>query len=227
MAVPENNQNTIQPGAENTQQKSSDKEYNFAQIRQQLERERTEKVALAQELEKVKRVVQEKLAPPDDDGDDEPYVDHKRLKRELGKVAERTANETDNKIQQAVNRALGEERQRMWLKNNPDFHEVMQHAQAFADRDPELAETILEMPEGFERQKLVYKNIKALGINRPPEQKPSIQETIDQNRRSPYYQPTGVATPGYGVANGGKDYSPAEGQNAYKKMQELKSRLRI
>ncbi len=226
-ANPQDNQNTVQPGAENTQQKSNDKEYNFAQIRQQLERERTEKVALAQELEKVKRVVQEKLTPPDDDGDDEPYVDHKRLKRELGKVAERTANETDNKIQQAVNRALGEERQRMWLKNNPDFHEVMQHAQAFADRDPELAETILEMPEGFERQKLVYKNIKALGINRPPEQKPSIQETIDQNRRSPYYQPTGVATPGYGVANGGKDYSPAEGQNAYKKMQELKSRLRI
>jgi hypothetical protein len=225
MAVPESNPNTVQPGAENTQR--NDKEYNFAQIRQQLERERTEKVALAQELEKVKRVVQEKLAPPEDDGDDEPYVDHKRLKRELGKVAERTANETDNKIQQAVNRALGDERQRQWLKNNPDFHEVMQHAQAFADHDPELAETILEMPEGFERQKLVYKNIKALGIHKPPEQKASIQDKIDQNRKSPFYQPTGVATPGFGASNGGKDYSPAEGQNAYKKMQELKSRLRI
>jgi hypothetical protein len=36
-----------------------------------------------------------------------------------------------------------------------------------------------------------------------------------------------MATPGYGIINGGKDVSPAEGQNAYKKMMELKNRLRI
>ena len=69
----------------------------------------------------------------------------------------------------------------MWLKNNPDFYEVMNHAQAFADKDPELAESILEMPEGFERQKLVYKNIKALGIHKPAEQKPNIQDKIDSS----------------------------------------------
>jgi len=78
------------------------------------------------------------------------------------------------------------------MKNNPDFYEVMNHAQKFAERDPELAESILTMPEGFERQKLVYKNIKALGIHKKEEPKPSIQETIDKNRRSPYYQPSGV-----------------------------------
>lgn len=210
-------------------QKSNDKEYNFSQIRQQLEREKQEKLQLREEVEKLKKIAQEHLSPKEEEesGDDEPYVDHKRLKRELGKVVKQTYADTDNRIQTAVNRALAEERQRQWIKNNPDFYEVMNHAQAFADKDPELAETILEMPEGFERQKLVYKNIKALGIHKPPEPKSGIQDKIDQNRRSPYYQPSGMSSPGYGIVNGGKDYTPGEGKNAYDKMKELQKRLRI
>jgi len=217
-------QNQDQNGAADVQK--NDKEYNFAQIRQQLEREKNEKLHLKEEIEKLKKVAQSTLPSGDEDSadDDEPYIDHKRLKKELGKVVQKTYADTDQKINQAVSRALSEERQKQWLKNNPDFYEVMDHAQAFADRDPELAETILEMPEGFERQKLVYKNIKALGIHKKPEPTPSIQEKIDANRRSPYYQPSGVANAPYASAG---DYTPAGQKNAYQKMQELKGRLRI
>ena len=198
-------------------------------FQRKLDQERAARVAAE---EKVAQYAQKNLnrdAPQDDDDDDsdEPYVDKRRLEKRLGKVVKQVGNDTDTKIQNAVQSALAAERRTQWLKNNPDFNEVMSHAQAFADKDPELAETILEMPEGFERQKLVYKNIKALGIHKPPEDKPSIQSTIDANRRSPYYQPSGAGGPGYGIANGGKDISPAEGNNAYKKMMELKSRLRI
>lgn len=208
----------------------NDKEYNFAQIRQQLEREKQEKLQLKEEVEKLKQLAQERFAVKEEEDvdDEEPYIDHKRLKKELTKVVKQTKTETQSDIQAAVSRALAEERQRQWLKQNPDFHEVMEHAQTFADKDPELAESILEMPEGFERQKLVYKNIKALGLHKPQEQKKSdIQDKIEQNRRSPYYQPSGIGTAPYGMATVGKDWSPAEGQNAYKKMQELKSKLRI
>lgn len=226
-SVSPDNQN-VASGQQDNGQKANDKEYNFAQIRQQLEKERAEKSALMQELEKTKRLAQEKLSVPDeDDHDDEPYVDHKRLKKELGKVVQRTSSETDSKIQNAVNRALAEERQKQWVKNNPDFYDIMQHAQAFADKDPELAETILEMPEGFERQKLVYKSIKAMGLHKPPEQKSGIQDKIEANRKSPYYQPSGMGSPGYESHAGGKDYSEAEGKSAYAKMQDLKKRLRI
>ena len=207
-------------------QKTNDKEFNFAQIRQQLEREKQEKLQLKEEVEKLKKIAQEQLSPKDEDdsSDDEPYVDHKRLKKELGKVVKQTSADTENRIQTAVNRALAEERQKQWIKNNPDFYEVMNHAQAFADKDPELAETILEMPEGFERQKLVYKNIKALGLHKPPEPKSNIQDKIEQNRKSPYYQPSGVANAPYAAAG---DFTPVGKENAYKKMQELKNRLRI
>lgn len=212
------------------QQAPSDKELNFRKqeemFKRQLEQERQARLAAE---EKVSQYAQERLkgqhaVDDEDEGDDEPYIDKKRLKRELGKVVKQTTTETDNKIQSAVQSALAAERQTQWLKNNPDFYEVMNHAQAFADKDPELAETILAMPEGFERQKLVYKNIKALGMHKKEEPKSSVQDKIEQNRRSPFYQPSGVATAPY---SGAGDFSAAGQQNAYKKMMELKSRLRI
>jgi len=207
----------------------NDKEYNFAQIRQQLERERLEKQALMEELEKTKKVAQQALSPREDDEDDsdEPYVDHRRLEKKLAKFSVKTKQETDERINSAVQKALSEERRQMWLKNNPDFYDVMQHAETFAQRDPELAETILAMPEGFERQKLVYKNIKALGLHKKEEPKSNIQDKIDQNKRTPFYQPSGMGAPGYGIVSGGKEYSPSEGKNAYEKMKELQKRLRI
>lgn len=209
----------------------SDKELNFRKqeemFKRQLEQERAARLAAEEKVAQLAQQHISKQHDDDDDDDNEPYIDKKRLKKELSKVGKQVSNDTDTKIQNAVQSALAAERQNQWMKQNPDFYEVMNHAQTFADKDPELAETILAMPEGFERQKLVYKNIKALGIHKKPEEKPSIQATIDANRKSPYYQPTGVASPGYGVYNGGKDISPAEGQNAYKKMMELKSRLRV
>ena len=219
--------------AQSHESKQSDKEFNFRKqeemYKKQLEQERQARFAAE---EKVAQLAESRLktsnsSEEDDDDDDEPYIDKKRLKKEFGRVVKQVSSETDNKIQTAVQNALAAERQTQWLKNNPDFQEVMGHAQAFADRDPELAETILEMPEGFERQKLVYKNIKALGIHKKEEPKSSIQDQIEKNRRSPFYQPSGMASPGYGISHGGKEVTPAEGINAYKKMQELKNRLRI
>jgi len=223
---------SVSPQDNQTQatQAPSDKELNFRKqeemFKRQLEQERQARIAAE---EKVSQYAQERLkgqnaVDDEDDGDDEPYIDKKRLRRELGKVVKQTTTETDNKIQSAVQNALSAERQTQWLKNNPDFYDVMNHAQAFADRDPELAETILAMPEGFERQKLVYKNIKALGMHKKEEAAPSIQDKIESNRRSPFYQPTGVATAPYA---GGGDFSASGQQNAYKKMMELKNRLRI
>lgn len=205
----------------------NDKEYNFAQIRKQLEQERLEKAQIKQELEEVKKIAQDKMyrgSVDDDDGDDEPYVDKKTLKKHLVKFDQSVKTNTEEVVNNAVQRALADERKNNWLKNTPDFYEIMGHAQSFADRDPELADTILSMPDTFERQKLVYKNIKALGIHKKEEPKPSIQETIDRNRRSPFYQPSSSGTPPY-AAQG--DFSPSGQKNSYDQMQALKARLRI
>lgn len=214
------------PSQENQAQESpiSNKELNFRALeqkyQQQLASERAEKERLFQELHQRKQP-----EPQEDEEDSEPYVDHKRLRKEQAKFGQQIKQETQSEIQKAVKMALNEERKQNWMKNNPDFIEVLQqHAEKFAQLDPELAESILEMPEGFERQKLVYKNIKALGLHKPPEKQSTIQDKVDANRRSPYYQPSGMGTAPYSQVS---DFSDSGQKQAYAKMQELKKQLRI
>lgn len=204
---------------QNIENKPSDKELNF----RALERRTQEAERRAQEAE---RALQERsqISHQDDDDDSEPYVDHKKLNKKLAKHGEQTRQQTSAQINEAVHHALKEERKANWLKSNPDFYDTLKYAEKFAEADPELAETILEMPEGFERQKLVYKNIKALGLHKPPPKEMSIQEKIEANRRGPYYQPTGAGAAPYQSSG---DFSAQGQKEAYNKMQELKNRLRI
>jgi hypothetical protein len=217
---------TASPESQAQEQKTNDKELNFraleAKYQRQLEQERQARLEAekaVQEAQQRKNQVQD-----DDDDDSEPYVDHKKLGKKLDKFGTQIKQQTKSEIQQAVALALQEERKANWLKNNSDFHEVMGHAQKFWEADQELAETILEMPDNFERQKLVYKNIKALGLHKPAVKQASIQEKVDANKRSPFYQPTGSGSAPYSSQS---DFSAGGQKQAYDKMQELKNRLRL
>jgi hypothetical protein len=208
------------------EQKPSDKELNFRALEQkyqkQLEQERQARLEaekIAQEAQQRKNQIQD-----DEEDDSDPYIDHKKLGKKLDKFGNQIKQQTQSEIKQAVAQALQEERQANWLKANPDFKEVMGHAQKFWENDQELAETILEMPDTFERQKLVYKNIKALGLHKPAQKVPTIQEKVDANKRSPYYQPSGTGSAPYSSQS---DFSAGGQKQAYDKMQELKNRLRL
>lgn len=208
-------------------QQPSNKELNFrkqeAMYQRQLEQERLSKEQLQRELDEA-RSVKHRQNQDDDEDDNEPYVDRKKLAKHFSSFEKRMDEKIDKKAEEKAFAMVAKERKDNWLKNNPDFYEVLQHADKFAERDPDLAESILTMPEGFERQKLVYKNIKALGIHKPDVKQPTIQDKVDANRRSPYYQPGGVGAAPY--ANVG-DFSPAGQKAAHAKMLELKSKLRI
>jgi hypothetical protein len=213
------------PGQENQIQenKASDKELNFraleAKYQKQLEQERGARLEAER---RAQEMASAKHEPEEDDSD--PYIDHKKLEKKLAKFGEQTKQSTQSEIQKAVHKAIAEERQQNWMKNNPDFYDVLQHAEKFAQRDPALAESILEMPESFERQKLVYQNIKALNLHMPEQKQQSIQEKVDANRKSPFYQPSGVGSAPYAQSG---DFSAVGQKSAYNKMQELKARLRI
>ena len=100
----------------------------------------------------------------------------------------------------------------------------MAHAEKFAQKAPLIAKSILAMPESFERQKLVYETIKTMGINQPEVPQQSMQQKVDANRRSPYYQPSGVGAAPYASQS---DFSPAGQKQAYDKVMELKRNLRL
>lgn len=214
------------PTNESQQQenKPNDKELNFRALetryQKQLEQERLARI----EAEKRAEELSKRTSQEDDEDNDEPYVDKKRLNKTLAKFGQQTKQETQSEIQKAVHQALQEERRQNWIKANPDFVDVMQHAEKFAQHDPELAETILQMPDTFERQKLVYRNIKTLGLHKPQEKQPSVQDQIEKNKRSPYYQPTSVGAAPYSQVG---DFSPTGQKQAFEKMQQLKKSLRI
>lgn len=206
--------------------KPSDKELNFRMLEAKYEKALAQERSARLEAEKAahEAMTKKQQVADDDDNDDEPYIDQKKLKKKLDRFGEQTKVQTQSDINKAVHVALQEERKNNWLKSNNDFYDVLQHAEKLAQRDPDLAESILEMPEGFERQKLVYKNIKALGLHKAEVKQQTIQEKVDSNRRSPYYQPSGVGTAPY---NAQSDFSAGGQKQAYDKMQELKKNLRL
>lgn len=223
MTIPQENQAAAQ------ESQPSNKELNFRALEAKMIQERNarleaEKRALEAETRAQEAVSRRNQAQEDEEDDTDPYVDRKKLAKHLSSFERRMDEKIEKKAEEKAFAMVQKEKREAWLRNNPDFYEVLQHADKFADRDPELAETILTMPEGFERQKLVYKNIKALGIHKPDVKQPSIQEKVDANRRSPYYQPSGVGAAPYASVG---DFSPAGQKNAYEKMKELKSKLRI
>jgi hypothetical protein len=223
MTTPQENQVQATPEAQPT-----NKELNFRALEAKMQQERNGRLEAEKRALEAERMAQEAMArrnqQDDSAEDDEPYIDKRKLAQHFSSFERKMDEKIDKRAEEKARAMVEKERKDSWLRNNPDFYDILQYADKFAERDPELAETILQMPEGFERQKLVYKNIKALGIHKPSEVKSTIQEKVDANRRSPYYQPTGVGTAPYA---GIGDFSAAGQKNAYQKMQDLKNKLRI
>ncbi len=207
------------------EQKPSDKELNFRALEQRYQKQLDQAQARVAEAERIVQEINSRKQEVQEEEDySEPYVDHKKLEKKFVKHSQSTQSEIQKAMETAKRQAKEELKQEMWLDNNSDFTEVMQNAEKLYMKDRQLAESILAMPESFERQKLVYQNIKALGLHKPEQKQSTIQEKIDSNRKSPYYQPSGVSTAPYSTVG---DFSDVGQKNAYQKMQELKKQLRL
>lgn len=202
--------------------KPNDKELNFRNLRDKYEKELLQERNARLEAEKALEKAKLSDRDSEEDSDSEPYVDSKRLDKKLTKFGQNTQSEIQKAMAMAKEAAKEELKQEMWLDSNPDFYEVLQHADKFAASAPELAKTILKMPDSFERQKLVYQNIKHLKIDKPEQKKSDIQERIDSKARGPYYQPTGIGAAPYAAQS---DFSAAGQKQAYEKMKEWKARI--
>lgn len=210
--------------AAQVEQKVSDKELNFRALetkyQRQLDNERAERERLAREIEDLKK---SRVQLEEEDTD--VYVDNKRLDRRFKNFEKDLDEKIDRKAEEKAYRLLEKREQETWLEQNPDFYEVVQtHVQKFYEKAPRLAETILKMPDNFERKKLVYHNIKTMGLDKPEPKQPSIQEKVDANRRSPYYTPSGVSAAPYAPVG---DFSEAGKKSAWEQVQKLKANLRL
>ena len=206
---------------QNEQKKQSDKEHNFRMIEAKHQRELAQERARAQDLER--QLHEKSRVVVEEEDDDEPYVAPKKLEMKLARFEEKTKKTTQEDIRQAVQIAIEQERNKNWLESNSDFDEIMseQNVQKFISKHKALADSISHMPQGFEREKLVYANIKELGVHKSEVKTSSIQNKIDANKNTPYYQPSGVGSAPYNQVG---DYSAQGQKKAYEKMKELKSK---
>ena len=219
----------VNTAAPSEQSKSS--ENNLAQMRKLLEQQRVEKDKILSEkrkLEEEREVLLRGRQSQDDDEEEsgEPYIDPRTLNRKLSKLESKIESMVEKKADERARKILDEERKEDYLKQNSDFEKVLtpEIVQKFIDKSPQLAKIVAKLPDGFEKQQMVYEMIKATGLHKDPEPQKSIQEKIDSNRRSPFFQPTGVSTPAGGLSG---DYSPSGQKNAYNHIQDLKKRLRL
>lgn len=227
MTQPINNASNQQTPDQNQQ---SDKEHNMAQLRKSLEAERQARLIAEQRAAEIERVAQERIkqANPavEDDDDDEPYIDKKRLNKRLVTFKKDQDDEIDRRVNNKVQQVLDQYKRDDFVRNNPDFQQVMSSdlVQRFAEEHKKLAENILEMPDGFERQKLVFQTIKSLGMDKPVQKEPSVQEKINANRRSPFLPAPGTNSPGYQAVG---DFSETGQKNSYQQMKQLQKRMGI
>lgn len=213
--------------------KENDAAHNFELLRKKLEASEKAKnaaelknAAYEKEIQSAANKKVRDIDPLDEDPYDEPYVDERRLNKKLAKFEERFDKRVDEKAEAKARSMLEQERNSNFLKQNTDFAEVLSPdvIEKFAKKHPEMAEPMLEMPDSFARQKLLYQAIKVSGVHKNTPPPPSIQETIEKNRKGAFYQPTGVNAAPYA---GGGDYSESGMKNAYEKVKELKARLRL
>lgn len=210
---------------ENTQEqpetKQNDKEYNFAQIRKQLEQERQARMDLEKRLEEERSRPSAKESDDNDDDSNEPYIDKKTLEKKLARVTRDIDQKIDKRAEEKAKIFLEQEQQRTYLENNVDFDQILQPEmiQKYFEKFPNKAKALSRMPDTFDRRIVLYEDIKAHNLHRKEEAKPNIQETIDRNRRSPFYQPSmSAGQPPYAAVG---DFTQTGQQNAYKKMQDL------
>lgn len=225
MTVPDQEiQNPSQVPAE----KPSDKEINFRRAENYYKRQVEEERQARLEAERKYQEVSQRNKPSQDDDDDsesaEPYVDHKRLSKKLSTFEKRIEEKIEQAAEKKARIMIDQDKDQSWLHHNRDFEEVMEYAEKFGERYPDIAASILKMPPGFERQKLVYSTIKSHGMHKPQLKESTIQNKIDQNRQFPGYQPSNVSSAPYGEV---ADFSPQGQKQAYEKMQLLKKNIRL
>ena len=212
---------------EETPVQSNSKEDNLVAIRRMYEQEREARIQaekLAAEREAQLRYQPLSAKQVDSEDDDDPYVDNKKLARKLSAFEQELEKKIEAKAEAKARALLAEKEQSEFIKSNRDFESVMtsDNLDRFAQEHPLIAENLLRMPNNFERQKLVYATIKSL--QREKENKSNIQNVIAQKQTGSYYQPSGI---GHSAPITNSDFSSAGQAEAYNKLQELKSRLRI
>lgn len=220
-----------QEAAEPDVKASSDKELNFRKLEEARLREREEKMrlemqneTLQNELKEIKEYLKPKERDPFEDIDDyiEPEVKKALVDKfnRFGSSFERKAEEIAEKKYQEIQRQKEEAEKKNFLPKLQnefnDFDQVMteQNIMEIGEKDPTFLQTVLMVPDEYEKRKFLYQRIKANKSNAEPEK--TVQDRVRQNQKNPYHVPSS-ASPTSDAIDFDLD-SPGARESAYQKL---------
>lgn len=205
---------------------------NFAELRSAAEAFKQENLQLKQRLSLLEENAKKTPTQDDSEDDNEPYIDKKRLAKEMGNLKSSLAVEIDQKAEEKARTLMAEERKKDFFKNNKDFHEIMQQEeiQKFISEQPGLAEDLETLPDNFERQKVVYRMIKTLKDLKttqpvaPSQPKSPLAAAFESRKASMAYQPGGSSG---GPFQSMGDFSQGGMKNAYDRFKSLQKTVHL
>lgn len=210
-------------------EKPSNREENLRNLVKKAERaemerdqERAEKAQLLQRMQELEARMNQSNSSDDLELEDEGYIETRKLKKVLARFEQKIDQKMDQKTEQNARRLLDEERQRSSIYHLKteyrDFDQVMTEdtVNRFAEKHPGMANTIMKIPDEYERKKMAYEAIKTLGLHEKKSETP-IQERVDRNQKNLYFTPSGVGTSSHPAG----DFSKSGQKAAYEKMKSL------
>lgn len=202
-----NEQATAQPEKTQSQEAVSNKELNFRRLEAAREAEKEARIRAEMQTEQMRnelKEIKQMLQPKEIDALDgvEDFVDPERLKkklqqerdrnrREAAEIAERTYEERKQKDEKAnfFQRLRGQ---------FSDYDQVMNEANLahLQEEDPVFLDTVVKVPDEYERRLDTYKKIKSMQAKKPKiEERASIKEKVEENMKNPYFIQPSSGTP--------------------------------
>lgn len=204
---------------------------NFAELRSIAESAKQENLQLKQRLAQLEDNMKKAIPKKDEEDSDEPYVDHNKLRREMGKFAETMDSTIDKKASEKARAMIEEEKKNDYLQRNKDFYEVLREDEIkkFVDEHPNLAAPLSKLPDTFERQQLVYEAIKTLKDVKPAQSTPTqpksiLAQAFESRKASMAYTPGGSSG---GPFQSMGDFSPGGQKQAYERFKSLQKSVSL
>lgn len=212
----------------------SDKESNFRRLEaaREVDRERAlraelENQMLKREMENIKTMLTPAEKDPLDDVQDmsDPDQVRKAFKTALARNESRFKKEAEEVADRKIEQKFKEREDANFLgrlkSQYTDYDSVMNDAslEKLSKTNPEFLEAAMQIPDDYARRKLVYAHLKT---NKPvAEERQSIKEIVDENKRNPFFIPSGSGAPS------AVDYdlkSPKARDEAYAKLKAAQRR---
>lgn len=209
-----------------TRSQQSDKELNFRKLEAAREAEKEARIRaemeaqyLKREMDAIRASMQPKEVDPLDDLSEDDYQEPAKLSSKIKEKLNKERQHFRREAEEIANKVIEERDKKDYFRRlKQDYHDFDQvvnetNLAQLAESSPELTESLMKIPDEYEKRRLAYSAIKRMGKKEEP--KASIKEKVQENSHNTYYTPQSAGVPT------AADYdlkSPQARQAAYEKL---------